>query len=1069
MVRSASILLIILLIWDPSFGQPELVIRQGHKAAINKVIYSPDGDFVFSASDDKTIKMWDLKTGVDVKNFTGHIAAVKALNITPDGNKLISGDADGKLFIWEVGGNEEALSKIDAHEGVINTIELTKDGLSFYTGSIDEKIKKWGIQSGQLEQIIEAMTSEVRAMGISPDGTKAVVGGQKTNDVEVLLIDLTNGAILDDALKHYKAAGAAKAYTYAILSGFSIAANIAKGNVGKGMLDFYIMNYNNIEYAKDGKSILVCQNTYLPMMAAKGEEEKNGGTSVSIVELTEDGTGFKDVKKPQRWTINYPNTRAVFNEDQTKIIANIQNAIKIYDMETADFPDQQSESAAYEPPVLKEFTGDVNWLNSIALSPDYKTMVSSDDDRRIKLWDVGTGRIIRSLEGFVQPVLAVDAMPDGKHILVGSLDRDLTMWDITTGTLVRTFDRASDIIHIDVSADGNYALTASANTRFFKLWNLNNGRMLKSFLENSDNITWVKFDEEDDDLFLAGTEKGDIHIWSKSKNKIAKNLKGVNFKDYEDKYESGGYSFTSDGFSFSLKKGNTIAFESTQKGIISDATFSKDEKFLITTNELGQISMYDLNLGELKITMAQINYFDFITYTQDFYYTSSKGASKAIAFKTENKILPFEQFELKYNRPDIVAEKLGYASDKLIASLKAAYQRRLKRLGFSEESLSTTFELPEVVIDLEKLPYATEERLFSLDVAASDPSVALDRLMVFVNDVPVFGSSGVDVSGANSLNISKTLEFNLVAGLNTVDVTAINSTGTSSLPFTFDVKYEADYFKPNLYLATIGVSVYQQSKFNLKFAAKDADDIASTIEKSSIYENVYKKSFTNESATLSNIGTLRNFFEEAKEDDVVIVFIAGHGVLDNSYNYYFATHNMDFDNPQNGGLPYDKIEALLDGINCRNKLLLMDTCHSGELDSDDVESVNEASVVIGPTTFRSTGKLIKLKQNSFGLENTLELSKSLFGDLKKGTGATVISAAGGAELASDEGVYSQNGLFTSSLIQGINTRRADLDRNRSYTIREIQEYVSEQVITLSGGKQVPTSREENIKNDFQVY
>ena len=109
-----------------------------------------------------------------------------------------------------------------------------------------------------------------------------------------------------------------------------------------------------------------------------------------------------------------------------------------------------------------------------------------------------------------------------------------------------------------------------------------------------------------------------------------------------------------------------------------------------------------------------------------------------------------------------------------------------------------------------------------------------------------------------------------------------------------------------------------------------------------------------------------------------------------------------------------------------------------------------------------------MKQNSFGLQNTLELSKSLFGDLKKGTGATIISAAGGTEFAM-EGLNSQNGLFTSTLIQGINTRRADLDRNRSFTIREIQEYVSEQVTKLSNGKQVPTSREENIKNDFQVY
>ncbi|NQZ75886.1 MAG: hypothetical protein HRT61_07195, partial [Ekhidna sp.] len=194
----------------------------------------------------------------------------------------------------------------------------------------------------------------------------------------------------------------------------------------------------------------------------------------------------------------------------------------------------------------------------------------------------------------------------------------------------------------------------------------------------------------------------------------------------------------------------------------------------------------------------------------------------------------------------------------------------------------------------------------------------------------------------------------------------------------------------------------------------------------------------------------------------------GHGVLDSEYNYYFATHNMDFNNPANGGLPYTSLQSLIDNIPSRNKLLMMDTCHSGELDSDDVEEAQEEVKSPGAVAFRSAGTLIKMKENSFGLQNTLELSKSLFGDMKRGTGATVVSAAGGTEFAA-EGVNSQNGLFTGCLIQGLTTRRADLNRDRSYTISEIREYVTEQVIRLSKGSQVPTSREENIKNDFRVY
>ena len=146
----------------------------------------------------------------------------------------------------------------------------------------------------------------------------------------------------------------------------------------------------------------------------------------------------------------------------------------------------------------------------------------------------------------------------------------------------------------------------------------------------------------------------------------------------------------------------------------------------------------------------------------------------------------------------------------------------------------------------------------------------------------------------------------------------------------------------------------------------------------------------------------------------------------------------------------------------------MDTCHAGEVDKDEVERVKASTTQRGSVGFRSAGDIVQYKENSFGLSNTLELSKSLFGDLRKGTGATVISAAGGVEFAR-EGLNSDNGLFTYSLMEGIKTRRADLNRDRKYTVSELRKYVSDRVIDLSGGEQIPTAREENVSNDFRVF
>ena len=66
-------------------------------------------------------------------------------------------------------------------------------------------------------------------------------------------------------------------------------------------------------------------------------------------------------------------------------------------------------------------------------------------------------------------------------------------------------------------------------------------------------------------------------------------------------------------------------------------------------------------------------------------------------------------------------------------------------------------------------------------------------------------------------------------------------------------------------------------------------------------------------------------------------------------------------------------------------------------------------------------------------------------------------------------VDSQNGFFTSSSMEGITTRRADLNRDRKYTVSELRKYITDRVVNLSRGQQIPTSREENLKYDFRIY
>ncbi|MEP1034335.1 caspase family protein [Ekhidna sp.] len=1063
-IMTKALYTLFILILHFSFAQKsELIIRQGHTSGINMVQYSPTGKYVYSASDDKSIKMWDVQTGIDVNTFNAHEAPVNSIHLSDDGTLLVSADRAGAVILWDAI-TGDIKTRIQAHAGSANTAKLSKDATRIITGGDDEKLKLWNTTGDSIKTIV-GFTAPIMNLAISPNGDRVVTGGGKNNGVEVKLVDPEKGQILADALDNVKGSGAAMAYTKAIMTGFAVIGNVANGRIGKGTTTIFVMTYSNIQFTNDGQKILFSQNIFTPFLAEKGEEEKTGSASVSLIELSDDRQSFGEVSKPIRWRINNPRGVAVLSKDETKVIVNEERSIKVYDIENADFPEPGNKEAInYVPPVVKEIkniTKNTNWL---ALSPDYRTIVTSDPKRKLKLWDYQTGRKIRDMEGYVLPALAVDVMPDGKHILVGSLNSEMTMWDITTGTLVRTFDRSSDINHIDISADGKYMATTAVNTSFIKIWNFKTGRLYKTIKEKKDNIVWVKFNPNDKDKIWALTDTGVLNEWSINDFK-SKKYKG-NYQNLEDKFERETFSISFKGYEVTIRDGSQEIVQDTQQGIITDAVFSMDSRMAITTNESGEISLYNLESGKKIVSMALIGESGFIAYTPDYYYTSSKNAAKAIAFKENNSVLPFEQLELKYNRPDIIARTLGYAPQKLIDSYEAAYNKRLKRLGFTADDLSAYNVLPEVEVDIHSIPLETDQRSLTFTTQANDQGQSIDRLQVYVNDVPAFGSKGISVTPTASLE--KDITIKLSKGLNEIKVTAINSKGLESLPESFEVQLTTDFNKPDLYLISIGVSEYQQSQHNLAFAAKDASDIISTMKGSSEYENVFEKLIINQEATDTNIKTIRAFLEQAQVDDVVMIFIAGHGVLDKDYTYYFATHNMDFNNPSSGGLSYEQLQSLIDGIACRNKLLMMDTCHAGELDEDDVEETEKSISAVGSVSFRSAGSLIKLKENSFGLDNTLELSKTLFSDMRKGTGATVISAAGGTEFAA-EGLNSENGLFTSCLIKGFTTRRADLNRDRDYRVSEIRQYVGEQVILLSNGKQVPTSREENIKNDFKIY
>lgn len=422
---------------------------------------------------------------------------------------------------------------------------------------------------------------------------------------------------------------------------------------------------------------------------------------------------------------------------------------------------------------------------------------------------------------------------------------------------------------------------------------------------------------------------------------------------------------------WNIKTGAAIQTFQGHSDIVSSVAITSDNNYVITGSHDGTIKLWDMNTGKEVASLISVGEKDYIVATPDGYCTSSRGGTKDVAWRIGTKIYPFEQFDLKYNRPDIVLERLEITDKNLIETYKSAYLKRLKKMGFKEKDLSAELHIPEAKINTENVVIATKDRIFNLSVTAKDGKYKLDRLNMYVNDVAVFGTKGISLKEENTNLITKTIPMELSYGDNKIQVSALNEKSAESYQETLYVKYTGEYKKPDLYLVAIGVSKYKNPDYNLRYAAKDADDVVQLLK------------------------------ELNKKNQIVYL-------------------GMDV------GLKNGKLK---------------------------VRSFKD-----------KRGIQIKLKET----ETVNLFQEGLFNDLRRGTGAIIISSSSGDEY-SYEGETWKNGVFTYSIIEGLKMKKSDTNNDKKINISELRDYVIERVKELTAGGQNPTVRRDNIDNDFVVY
>ena len=166
----------------------------GHSRGINEVAWSKGGDpFVATASDDKTLRLWDAQTGDALVEFRGHDNFVFCTQFNGPSNMLVSGSFDETVKLWDVRSGE-CVSTLPAHSDPVTAVSFNRDGTCVVSASHDGLIRIWDVATGEcLKTIFAAGNPPVSHVAYSPNG-KYVLAGTLDSKLRLWPMELSGKA-----------------------------------------------------------------------------------------------------------------------------------------------------------------------------------------------------------------------------------------------------------------------------------------------------------------------------------------------------------------------------------------------------------------------------------------------------------------------------------------------------------------------------------------------------------------------------------------------------------------------------------------------------------------------------------------------------------------------------------------------------------------------------------------------------------------------------------------------------------------------------------------------------------
>jgi hypothetical protein len=459
-----------------------------------------------------------------------------------------------------------------------------------------------------------------------------------------------------------------------------------------------------------------------------------------------------------------------------------------------------------------------------------------------------------------------------------------------------------------------------------------------------------------------------------------------------------------------------------------------------------------------------------VAWTPSGYYSASPGGEDLIGWHVNRgweqpaDFFPAARFRDTYARPDIVERVLDTLDEAEAVRLANA-----ARPGRTAPAPAIATQLPPVVTILAPAADSTlSGESARLDYVVRSPSgLPVDAVEALVDGRPAAAQRGFDrlsdtpdplkrclieTRGLGRLEgglqgCRGSIDVQLPPGSSEVGLFARSGAlagDVVKIRLTRAGAASADeLLKPKLYALVVGISAYGNADYNLNYAAKDARDFAAALlnQKGGLYGEVTLRTLPDGAASARAIREGLDWLtKQVTNRDVGLVYLAGHGVLDERERFYFLAADSDTAQLRATAVPREDIQDALNAL-AGKALLFLDACHSG--------------AVAGASKTRGVMDI-----NSVVNEFT-----------RSERGVVVFTASTGRQTSQESNAWG-NGAFTMAVIEGLGVpgkkALADFRGDGKITTSALDLYVSERVKALTGGTQSPVMIRPPTVPDFPI-